>query len=441
MQGMIGQFLKGHNSGALGRPTVAGLVTVLLALMISGCSVNPVTGKEQLLLVPESQDYQIGASQYGPAQQSQGGIYYLDPKLSAYVRSVGQKLARVSDRPDLPYEFVVLNNGVPNAWALPSGKIAVDRGLLVQLDNEAELAAVLGHEITHAAARHGAQQLQRGMIVNLGVAGLGMAVADNRNARTIIGGAALGAQLAMARYSREDELEADHYGMLYMARAGYDPGAAVTLQKLFVKLSEQRRQDWLSGLFASHPPSQERVYANEKTAARLGTQGRIGKDAYNKAIAYLKQHQPAYDAQNKAANLLDKGDLDGAQQAISQAIRIEPREAAFYALRGIIAQRRGSTDRALADYDQAVMLNPNLYSYHLGRAILHEKLKQWGPALSDYRAANRQLPTDRAYLGIGDVLRQQGQLQQAVQQYRIAAQSQGPVGDQARRRIAEMTGQ
>jgi predicted Zn-dependent protease len=94
----------------------------------------------------------------------QGGDMVADPELTAYVQSVGQRIAAVSDS-DLPYEFVVLNNGVPNAWALPGGKIAVNRGLLAELEDEAELAAVLGHEIVHAAARHGAQAVTRGTLL------------------------------------------------------------------------------------------------------------------------------------------------------------------------------------------------------------------------------------------------------------------------------------
>jgi predicted Zn-dependent protease len=98
----------------------------------------------------------------------QGGDYSLDPALTAYVAGVGQKLAAVSDRA-LPYEFVVLNSSVPNAWALPGGKIAVNRGLLMELQSEAELAAVLGHEIVHAAARHGALAMQRGILLQTAV--------------------------------------------------------------------------------------------------------------------------------------------------------------------------------------------------------------------------------------------------------------------------------
>ena len=106
---------------------------------------------------------------YPPSRQSQGGDYVTDPRVTEYVRQVGNRLAAVADR-RLPYEFVVLNSGELNAWALPGGKIAVNRGLLAELKNEAELAAVLGHEIVHAAARHGAQQMEKGQLLQIGAA-------------------------------------------------------------------------------------------------------------------------------------------------------------------------------------------------------------------------------------------------------------------------------
>jgi predicted Zn-dependent protease len=124
-----------------------------LAALLAACSTNPVTGEKELMLVGEGTELSIGAQQYAPMRQSEGGDYLMDPALTAYVQQVGNRLAAVSDR-ELPYEFSVLNNTIPNAWALPGGKIAVNRGLLVQLKSESELAAVLGHEIVHAAARH-----------------------------------------------------------------------------------------------------------------------------------------------------------------------------------------------------------------------------------------------------------------------------------------------
>ena len=107
-----------------------------------------------------------------------GGDYVADPAVQAYVQEVGAKLAAVSDR-SLPYEFAVINNSTPNAWALPGGKIAINRGLLTELDSEAELAAVLGHEIVHAAARHSAQSVQRGALLQAAVLVTGVAAADS----------------------------------------------------------------------------------------------------------------------------------------------------------------------------------------------------------------------------------------------------------------------
>jgi predicted Zn-dependent protease len=135
----------------------------IVILALAGCAVNPVTGERDLILVSGQQELAMGAQNYAPMQQSQGGEYDVDPALTAYVRSVGMKVANASGV-DLPYEFVVLNNSVPNAWALPGGKIAINRGLLTEMNSEAELAAVLGHEVVHAAARHSAQQQSRAIL-------------------------------------------------------------------------------------------------------------------------------------------------------------------------------------------------------------------------------------------------------------------------------------
>ena len=146
----------------------AGLSFLVLLLLVTGCSVNPVTGENQLHLVSTSQEIAIGEKNYGPMQQAQGAQYVVNPAVQAYVAEVGNKLAAVSDAPQLPYQFVVLNNPVPNAWALPGGKIAINRGLLVLLQDESELAAVLGHEVVHAAARHSAAQMTRSTFIGLG---------------------------------------------------------------------------------------------------------------------------------------------------------------------------------------------------------------------------------------------------------------------------------
>jgi|TARA_B100001964_G_C14156278_1_gene564451 predicted Zn-dependent protease len=184
------------------------LLLLLAHCLLTSCAVNPVTGKNELSFVSDEQELVIGRKQYLPSQQSQGGRYLVDPGLTTYVNKVGQRIAKVSDR-QLPYEFVVLNNSQPNAWALPGGKIAVNRGLLLELDNEAELAAVLSHEVVHAAAKHGAKSMQRGLILRGVLLATTIGASNSDYGNYIVGGAQLGTQLLTQRYGRTAELESD----------------------------------------------------------------------------------------------------------------------------------------------------------------------------------------------------------------------------------------
>ncbi len=197
------------------RDTITIVVPMLLVGALAGCAVNPVTGKNEITLVSEAQEMAIGQKNYGPYRQAQGGDYVLEPALTAYVTSVGDRLAKASDR-KLPYEFKVLNDSSPNAWALPGGKISINRGLLVELRSEAELAAVLAHEIVHAAARHSAQSMERGMFLQGALVAAGVALGDSGYSDIGLLGANVGAQLTNQKFSRDDESEADLYGMRYM---------------------------------------------------------------------------------------------------------------------------------------------------------------------------------------------------------------------------------
>lgn len=409
-----------------------------LSLVLTGCATNPVTGERQLMLSSVTEDIAIGQQQYLPAQQSQGGIYYLDPALNAYVSKVGQRLAAVSDQPDLPYEFVILNNSVPNAWALPGGKIAINRGLLLALESEAQLAAVLGHEIVHAAARHGAQRMRDNMLVQIGLAGIGMGLADNDYRELIVGGAALGAQLISAKYGRDHEFESDRYGMAYMAKAGYHPQGAVALQALFVQLAQGRKSSWLEGLFASHPPSQARVERNRALAEELGNTGSLGRTAYQQAIAYLQSKKPAYDLADQAAQALQQGDYSTADQLLDQAIAIEEREALFHSLKGKALEKQGKSQQALAAHNRATALYPKQFSYFLHRAETLQSLGKMTQAQQDLTRSMALLPTSLAALQLGQIAEQRGDAQQAMQYYQQAAQAPGETGQHASTRFARL---
>ena len=399
---------------------------------LAGCTANPVTGKKELSLVSEGQEIQIGQQNYAPSRQMQGGDYVLDPELSAYVNDVGQSLAAVSDRP-LPYEFAVLNSSVPNAWALPGGKIAINRGLLLEMGTEAELAAVLGHEIVHAAARHGAKSMQRGMLLQGAVLGAAIGARDSDYANLLVGGASVAAQLINTKYGRSAELESDEYGMKYMSKAGYDPQGAVRLQETFVRLSEDRsqNQNWLAGLFASHPPSQERVDKNKITAQSLPAGGETGEDRYQVRIAGLKKDKPAYDAYDEGHKALSEGKTSEALALVNKAIKLQSREGHFYALRGDIRQEQGRFKDARTNYTSALNRNPEFFYYHLQRGLMNERLGSDVNARQDLESSVKLLPTATAYNALGKIAQRGGDVQQAKEYYRAAAGSNSAVGKAA----------
>lgn len=405
---------------------------LLGAGLLMACSENPVTGKRELHLVSQAQEVQIGEENYAPSQQSQGGAYTVDPGLSRYVNEVGQKLAKVSDRPDLPYEFVVLNNSVPNAWALPGGKIAVNRGLLYHLESEAELAAVLGHEIVHAAARHGAKSMERGILMQVGVAAIGVAAANNEYSNLIVGGAALGSQLISTKYGRDAELESDNYGMEYLVRAGYDPAAAIKLQETFVKLAEGKESNWLEGLFASHPPSRERVEANRVTAAKLQRPGlTMGVESYRKQLKTVLASKPAYDKYTQGQAALQKKDYRKATALAEEAIALERREGLFYELMGDVQLQQEKFPEAQAQYTQALQRNPDYFSFHLKRGLANQRLGDKAAAQADYESSIKRLPTALAHYQLGVLAEGRGEKAKAIENYAVVAQTQGDLGKQA----------
>ena len=405
------------------------LLWAMLALL-AGCAMNPVTGRNELMLVSEQQELAVGAQQYAPARQSQGGDYEVDRELSAYVNQVGQRLAAVSDR-KLPYEFKVINSSVPNAWALPGGKISINRGLLTELQNEAELAAVLGHEIVHAAAKHGAQSMSTGMLLQAGAMGVALASQGTEYANLAQMGAGLGAQLITQKYGRDAERESDFYGMQYMVRAGYDPQAAVSLQRTFVKLAEGKQQDWLSGLFASHPPSQERVQNNIALLATMPKGGELGVERYRARIAHLLQTKPAYKAYDEGRKAIAKDDLAAAARLAQQAIALEPREGHFYALLGDVEQKNQRLEPAVKQYDKAISLNPNFFHYYLQRGKVEEQLNLTSQAQADLERSITLLPTGDAYYSLGHLAQKAGRLNEAKSHYAKVAGSQGELGQQA----------
>jgi predicted Zn-dependent protease len=382
------------------------IALALVALAVTACGINPVTGKKEMQFVSEAEEIQIGEHSYAPSRQAEGGEMEVMPQLTTYINEVGQKLAAVSDR-KLPYEFKVLNNSVPNAWAMPGGKIAVNRGLLTELKSESELAAVLGHEIVHAAARHGAKAQERGTLMQAGMvaAQVGAVVGgvDADMAALAMAGGGVGLQMVQMKYGRDQELESDYYGMHYMKRAGYDPVGAITLQETFVRLSEEHgaKSNAFEQLFASHPPSPERVAKNKETAAALGMGGEMGTEVYQTQIAALTKAKPAYDKYDKAVAALKKKEFIAAKSLGAEAANLLPQEGRFHELLGEIEFSQKHYKEAIPYYEKAMQLNPNYFGSYLGGGISQYQLGNKVKAQEWLKRSNELLPTKPAaeYLG------------------------------------------
>ncbi len=418
------------------RHSLVPLVAVA-ALALGACGVNPVTGKKEVQFISQQGEIQIGQQNYAPSRQSQGGDFVVLPELTAYVSEVGRKLAAVSDR-QLPYEFAVLNSSVPNAWALPGGKIALNRGLLTTLENEGELAAVLSHEIVHAAARHGAKAQERGTFLQVGMvaAQIGVAMSDvNPNLGNVgLQVAGLGAQAYMMKYGRSAELEADEYGMKYMRAAGYDPAAAVTLQQKFLALSQKEgraQQGWLEGLFASHPPTAERVERNQASLAVVGAGGDLGVDRYRARLKPLLAIKPAYDSADEALVAATKKDFARARTLAGEAARLLPREASFQQLLGDIAMAEKQPQQALPYYEKAIQINPGYFGPYLGGGVASYKLGNKQRAEQWLTRSNEMLPTAPAIYYLALIAKEQGNTQRAAELFKLVAGAEGEFGQRA----------
>ena len=238
------------------------LFTVLITVGVA-CATNPVTGKRQMTLLSEAEELAIGQQQDAEIRREMG--VYDDVELQRYVNDIGQQLARVSHRPNLPWSFTVVDNPAINAFALPGGYVYLTRGILAYLDDEAELAGVLGHEIGHVTARHAAQAYTRQAQAGIGLTILSIFVPATAPFADL---GSAGLSVLFLRHGREAELEADRLGVEYGSGAGYDPAGVprflATLARVD-RLSERGVPNWLS----THPDPGSRVTKAEPVAGKF----------------------------------------------------------------------------------------------------------------------------------------------------------------------------
>jgi len=225
------------------------LITASLSIC-AGCATNPITGKTQLMLISEEQDFEIG-QKYAPEIEKQMGGQIQNAAIQNYVNSVGQKIAAVSHKPEWTFEFVALNDDTVNAFALPGGRLFITKGMLKSLTTEAQLASILAHETVHTVARHSSEAMSR----QIGIQMLLSTVTTEETSKGLLTVADLTNQIIGMKFSRDDEREADSGGLDYMVRAGYNPYGMVETMQMLESQSGSRQIEFLS----THPSPKNRA--------------------------------------------------------------------------------------------------------------------------------------------------------------------------------------
>ena len=370
---------------------------VALPPLLSGCATDPVTGKTTVVGMSEQQEVSLD-KQHSPQQFSADYGAAQDGGLNRYVQSVGDDLWSKSHRPKMPYSARVLNANYVNAYTFPAGSMGITRGIMLEMQNEDELAALLGHEIGHVNARHAAERAGREMLFQGGMVLASVAVAASENASQYkplielagqVGGSAL-----LSKYSRDDEREADALGMDYMTRANHNPDGMVGLMDM-LRRESNHKPNLLETMFASHPMSDERYQtAKRRAETKYAAQRGLGiqRERYLDNTARLRRLKPAVDTMQQGETLMSKKQLPQAEDRFDQALRQAPDDYVANMLMAKVKLAQKQTREAEAYLAQARAIYPPEGQAKQLSGVVKLALKQPDAALQHFEAYDRLLP-------------------------------------------------
>lgn len=371
------------------------LASMSFAGVVIGCAINPVTGEKQLMLLSEDAEIDIDRKN-SPHQFSADYGALADKTLNSYIDRTGKKMAVLSHRPEMPYSFRGVNATYVNAYAFPGGSIAVTRGILLSLNNEAELSALLGHEIGHVNARHTAERMSKHIFAAAVVAGITAYVAsENRKYAPLAAGlGAIGTGILLASYSRDDEREADALGMEYMARSGHNTKGMVGLMDVLRNIS-RHKPNAIEMMFATHPMSTERY----NTALKLTntkyqhTQNLpLTRERYMDYTVNLRKIKKAIEEMQNGEKLMIKRKFRDAETHFRIALKEAHRDYAALVMMAKCQFAQKKYDMARQYAKRAKQVNPKeAQAYHLnGMAKIMKR--DFGSAYSEFTNYEKMLP-------------------------------------------------
>lgn len=365
------------------------------SVWLTGCSVDPVTGKKTLVMMGKEQEIAID-KQHSPHQFSEDFGVSQDAALNRYVADVGARLGKVSHRPDMPYNFQAVNANYVNAYAFPGGTIAATRGIMLEMDNEDSLAALMGHEIGHVNARHFAERQAKSTLLDVFVAGASVAAAGKNpqygELAQMVG--SIGSGALLAHYSRDNEREADALGMEYMVSAGLNPTGMPDLMNM-LNTQSKAKPGALELMFSTHPMSSERVAntnrALQTTYADAAKRPRQ-RERYMDNTRSLRALKPAILEQQKGESMLNQKKFPEAENHLRKSLALAPNDYPGLVLMAKTQMAMKRPQAAQPFLAQAKAIYPKeAQASHLA-GVTHLQLKQPEKALAAFNEFDRLLP-------------------------------------------------
>ena len=432
-----------QGSAILTRRHFLWLLSMSAAGAALGCATNPVTGKNQLMLVSEEEEIQVDKLQ-SPFQFSADYGQLQDKPLNDYVRGVGESIASRTHRAQMPYSFRAVNATYVNAYAFPGGSIACTRGILLALENEAELAALLGHELGHVNARHTAQQMSKGTLTNVLVGSVSAVAGVVADGLGQVAGALgnIGAGALLATYSRDNEREADGLGMEYMVKAGYSPKGMVGLMEMLQGLSKSK-PGAIEMMFATHPMNDERYQtAVENTQVQYASSQNLPlhRERYMDQTARLRAMKGAIEELQKGEEEMAAKKFGEAEAHYRSALKQAPNDYAGLVMMATCKIMQKEPGECIRYSESAKAVYPQeAQAYHLS-GFSKIQTRDFAGAYQDFSTYEKILPGNPStsfFKGLS--LEGMGKKSEAAQQYNryLKVVKKGKYAQHAHNRLVE----
>lgn len=411
------------------RDTGRWMLVVLCAAVCAGtagCRINPVTGSREVVLLGRQDEIALGHQTHPNVIFMYDGEYH-DPELNRYLGTIVMRLHRCSHRHDTPMEFTMLNTSVVNAFATPAHVYAT-RGFLARLENEAQFAAVMGHELAHVAAGHSAKKLSNSLLTGLALGAAETVMGDSTTGQVAVGLGEVSVALLGLSYSREQERQADRVGTYYMALAGWDARQAIAMQRLLASLSSHRATV-LDRYLTTHPPAADRIAEIENiigeknlVSARYIQGDGVFASRWDRRLERLREVNQTFAPYDRGMKLLANKKFAEALSAANESIGMRPDQAQFHRLKGDALLALGRSAEAQGAYLESLARDPRYVPSNIGLGLVFLEQAKFSAAEKEFAVAAHGFPGSvAAWYGLGMARYKLGRYADAIKPLERAA--------------------